>query len=63
MAERIGEFFIRIGAMSSEQVAEVLKLQGLGDKRTFGGVALSLGYVDAYALKAYADFIDTKPSA
>jgi hypothetical protein len=49
--------------MSSEQVAEVLKLQGLGDKRTFGGVALSLGYVDAYALKAYADFIDTKPSA
>jgi len=57
MAERIGDFLLRTGAMNAEQVAEVLKRQQGGDKRTFGGIALSIGYVDAYALKAYSDFI------
>jgi hypothetical protein len=60
MAERIGEYFLRIGVMNSEQIAEVLKLQETGDRRVFGDIAFSLGYVDAYALKAYADFTDAK---
>jgi len=63
MAERIGEFLLRNGAMTAEQVAEVVRRQEAGDKRTFGGIALSIGYVDAYALKAYADFVSGGGSA
>jgi hypothetical protein len=55
MAERIGDFFLRTGVMTAEKVAIVLQLQKAGDKRTFGDIALSIGYVDVYALKAYAD--------
>ena len=58
MAERIGEFFLRISVMIHEQIEEVLNLQEAGDKRTFGDIAFSKGYVDAHALKAYADFTD-----
>ncbi|MGA2380459.1 MAG: hypothetical protein ABSG85_14250 [Spirochaetia bacterium] len=60
MAERIGEFFLRISVMTSEQIKEVLRLQEAGDKRTFGDIALSMGYVDVHALKAYADFASGK---
>ena len=55
MAERIGDFFVRIGVMNPEQVQKVLALQKQGDRRTFGEIALSLGYADVNALKAFAD--------
>ncbi|HVO39559.1 MAG TPA: hypothetical protein VMV03_11085 [Spirochaetia bacterium] len=55
MAERIGDFFVRIGVMNPEQVDTVLALQKQGDRRTFGEIALSLGYADVNALKAFAD--------
>lgn len=55
MAERIGDFFVRIGVMNPEQVEKVLVLQKQGDRRTFGEIALSLGYADVNALKAFAD--------
>ncbi|MGA2642430.1 MAG: hypothetical protein ABSG21_16190 [Spirochaetia bacterium] len=60
MAERIGDFFVRTGVMTAEQVAEVLRLQEKGDKRMFGSIAISLGYVDVYALKAYVDSVSGK---
>lgn len=60
MAERIGEFFLRVGVMTHEQIAEVLRLQAAGEKRMFGDIAFSLRYVDAYALKAYADSVDAR---
>ena len=55
MAERIGDFFVRIGVMNPEQVEKVLALQKQGDRRTFGEIALSLGYADVNPLKAFAD--------
>ncbi len=54
--ERIGDFLLRIGVMTSEKIAEVLRAQAAGDKRTFGEIALAKGYADVYSLKAYADF-------
>jgi len=60
MAERIGDFFVRTGVMTAEQVAEVLRLQAKGDKRMFGSIAISAGYVDVYALKAFADSVSGK---
>jgi hypothetical protein len=55
--ERIGEFLVRIKAMTPEQVDEVLEAQKAGDKRRFGDVALELGFVQDNAIKRYVDFL------
>ncbi|HVO40339.1 MAG TPA: hypothetical protein VMV03_15010 [Spirochaetia bacterium] len=48
MAERIGEFLIRIGAMRPDQVEKVRQLQAAGDKRRFGVIAAELRYITSY---------------
>jgi hypothetical protein len=53
--ERIGEALVRIGAMTSEQVEEVLKLQKDGDNRLFGEIAIEQGFLNDKAIKAYLD--------
>jgi len=53
--EHIGAFLLRIGVMTSERIAEVLRAQEAGDKRSFGEIAIAKGYADVYSLKAYAD--------
>ena len=53
MEERIGEALLRIGAMKSYQVEDVLRVQSSGDKRPFGEIALELGYIDDQAIQAY----------
>jgi len=53
--ERIGAFLLRIGVMTPERIAEVLRAQEAGDKRSFGEIAIAKGYADVYSLKAYAD--------
>jgi hypothetical protein len=58
MADRIGEFMVKIKAMTPEQVQAVLYLQELGDKRRFGEIALLLGYLNDDALRRYADYLD-----
>ena len=58
MAERIGEFLIKIGAMTRQQVDHVLQLQEQGDKRIFGEIALDLHYLDDDAIKRYVDHMD-----
>jgi hypothetical protein len=55
MAERIGDFMMRIGAMKKNQVDEVLRLQKAGDTRQFGVIAIELGYVKEEAVKRYLD--------
>jgi hypothetical protein len=40
MEERIGEALVRIGAMKSYQVEDVLRLQQGGDRRMFGEIAI-----------------------
>lgn len=51
--EKIGEGLIRIGAMSREQVENVLHQQKKGDKRLFGEIAVELGFVDIQAIINY----------
>lgn len=51
--EKIGEGLIRIGAISREQVEEILKLQKQGDDRLFGEIAIALGYIDDKAIEKY----------
>lgn len=58
MANRIGEFLIKIGAMNAEQVERVLKLQREGDTRIFGEIALELRYLSDDAIKRYVDHME-----
>jgi hypothetical protein len=53
--ERIGEALVRIGAMTPEQVDQVLKLQQEGDNRLFGEIAIEQGFINDKAIKAYLD--------
>ena len=55
MEERIGEALVRIGAMTPEQVDQVLKLQQEGDNRLFGEIAIEQGFINDKAIKAYLD--------
>ncbi len=56
MAERIGDFLVRIGAMTEEQVLEVLKIQEEDEElRVFGEIAIELGYVDDSAIQKYIE--------
>ena len=54
MAERIGDFLVRIGAMTQGQLDDVLELQKIGDSRAFGLIALDQGYVTETAIEQYA---------
>ncbi len=51
--EKIGDFLVGIGAMTAEQLDEVLRHQAEGDKRIFGEIARELGYVDIQAIDKY----------
>lgn len=48
MAEKIGDYLIRIGAMRRDQVQRVLQLQAAGDRRRFGEIAEFLRYITSY---------------
>ena len=58
MPNRIGDFLVKIGAMSPEQVGHVLRLQESGDSRIFGEIALELGYLNDDAIKRYVDHME-----
>lgn len=58
MAKRIGEVLVLMGIMNAEQVESVLAAQQAGDKRLFGMIALSLGFIEDNALRRYADYLD-----
>ncbi len=53
MTERIGDFLVRIKAMTPIQVDQVIKIQKTGDKRLFGDIAIDLGLVQSDAIKSY----------
>jgi hypothetical protein len=61
MADRIGDFLVRIGSLTSPQAEEVLRLQKDGDRRRFGEIALALGYIGDDAIKRYADYLEKNP--
>lgn len=62
MADRIGEFLVRIGAMTPEQVEAVLKAQREGDERPFGEIANALGFVGDDSIKRFMDYLDKSRS-
>lgn len=51
--ERIGEGLIRLGLLSQERCDEILALQAGGDRRLFGEIALSQGFIDFETLIDY----------
>ena len=63
MPDKIGEFLVKIGAMTREQVDHVLGLQAKGDKRIFGEIALELRYLNDDAIKRYVDHMERYRSA
>jgi hypothetical protein len=58
MNEKIGEFLVRIGTMTSQQVEQVLAAQNGGCRRRFGEIALELGFIKDDAIKRYVDFLE-----
>jgi hypothetical protein len=53
MAERLGDYMIRTGAMNQSQVDTVAGAKAAGDKRHFGDIAVSLGFATAAQVEAY----------
>ena len=52
---KIGEFLVRIGVMTEEQVQEVLQAQTTGDSRLFGEISIEYGYIYDEVLKKYIE--------
>ena len=52
---RIGEYLIRIGVITEEQVQEVLDAQAAGDSRLFGDIAVEYGYINDEVLQKYIE--------
>ena len=56
MAEKLGDFLIRIGVMDELQVEEVLRIQREDEEpRMFGEIAVERGYIDDDALRRYIE--------
>ncbi len=55
--ERIGEFLVKIGAMTPEQRNEILDIQEREPNRLFGEIAVALGYIKDSAID---DFLGRK---
>jgi len=53
MAERLGDYMIRMGAMNQSQVDEVARIKATGDRRHFGDIAISLGFIKATDVEAF----------
>ncbi|MBN1798001.1 MAG: hypothetical protein JW822_05470 [Spirochaetales bacterium] len=51
--EKIGQGLVRIGAMTQDQVDDILKRQQAGDASLFGVMAIELGYIDPDTLLKY----------
>ena len=58
MTDRIGDFLVKIGAMKSWQVEDVLRVQKSGDTRRFGEIAIKLHYINDDAIKRYVDYLE-----
>jgi hypothetical protein len=58
MATLIGDFLVKIGAMTPEQVQHVLFRQQAGDTRRFGEIAHALGYIGNDSIKRYVEYLE-----
>jgi hypothetical protein len=55
---RIGELLVKIGAMTLRQVDYVLRLQGDGDSRRFGEIAISLHYLRDDSIRRMVEYLE-----
>jgi hypothetical protein len=53
MSERIGDYMIRTGSMNQSQVDDVVRKKTAGDKRHFGDIAVSLGFITVADVEAF----------
>jgi fructose-1,6-bisphosphatase/inositol monophosphatase family enzyme len=53
MAERIGDYLVRTKALQQSQADEVVRVQKGGDTRSFGAIAVSLGFVAQGTIDAF----------
>ncbi|HEQ71403.1 MAG TPA: hypothetical protein ENN69_02850 [Spirochaetia bacterium] len=53
--ERIGQFLVKIGAVTQAQVEEILRIQDSRSDALFGIIAIEKGYINDEALKRYLD--------
>ena len=51
--EKIGDFMVRIGALTKEQVGEILDKQKQEPEKLFGIIAIEMGYLDVDAINRY----------
>ncbi len=54
-SERIGEFLVKIGALTAAQRDEVLAKQTESPDRLFGEIAIELGYINDAAVDQYLE--------
>lgn len=54
-SERIGEFLVKIGALTAAQRDEVLTKQTESPNRLFGEIAIELGYINDSAVDQYLE--------
>jgi hypothetical protein len=59
MTDRIGDFLVKIGALKTWQVEDVLRVQAAGDGRLFGEIAIELRYINDDAVRKYVEYRDT----
>ena len=53
MPERLGDYMIRTSAMNQSQVDAVAGAKAAGDKRHFGDIAVSMGFITAAHVEAF----------
>jgi hypothetical protein len=53
--ERIGDFLVRIGALTPDQVETILKQQKKEPDKIFGVIAIELGYINDKAIRKYVE--------
>ena len=51
--QRIGDFLVRIGAMTKPQVSQVLERQASEPNRLFGEIAIEMGFINDSAVDSY----------
>ena len=51
--EKIGDFMVRIGALTQEQVKDILEQQKKEPDKLFGVIAIEMGYLNDKALHDY----------
>ena len=54
---RIGDYLVSVGVLTESQVSEVLRLQKEGDKRKFGEIAVSQGFMEDSSIMRFTNFL------